>query len=455
MRSLFFKIFIIFWIAQSLIFVISTALIVRHGVPRPEFILNALFEDVRYEATQAISAFESGGCGGLDAVSRDRGNLYLLEDENGRALCSSNSALSLASMGSVTEATGARVGDRYLWRTPVSAASGKRYLFLVSVPLLPKPSSWFQDVFHFAFPQLPVAVAVGGVTTFVLVLLFTRPVIRLREAAGELAQGNLSARVQDTGSQWGAFQGDEFHALVHDFNHMAERLQSLVDAQRLLLRDVSHELRSPLARLSVALELSRDDADPGMTAHLDRIGREAERLNQLIGQLLTLSSMEAAEGLRTVEPVALQSVLEEMLPDAKYEAKQRNASVVLNAECDCIIAGQRELIYRAIENVVRNAIRYTEEGSNIEIRLYCSEMSSAASAIVDVSDRGPGIPENELDSIFRPFYRIDRARSTSTGGVGVGLAIADRAVKLHGGQIRAFNREGGGATVQLRFRIAS
>ena len=140
----------------------------------------------------------------------------------------------------------------------------------------------------------------GGLTTFVLVLLFTRPVIRLRRAARELAKGKLNARVAWPKSQARIFAGDEIDALIHDFNHMAERLESLVDAQKLLLRDVSHELRSPLARLSVALELAREDADPIKAAHLDRIERETERLNLLIGQLLTLSSMEALEKVGTL-----------------------------------------------------------------------------------------------------------------------------------------------------------
>src|SRR6185437_4525578 len=125
------------------------------------------------------------------------------------------------------------------------------------------------------------------------------------------------------------FARDELHALVHDFNHMAERLESLVDAQKLLLRDVSHELRSPLARLSLALELAREDADPTMSTHLNRIERETERLNQLIGQLLTLSSMEAAETLDKSERVSLHELLEQILPDAEYEANQRGVGVVL------------------------------------------------------------------------------------------------------------------------------
>jgi two-component system sensor histidine kinase CpxA len=186
-----------------------------------------------------------------------------------------------------------------------------------------------------------------------------------------------------------------------------------------------------------------------MGTHLDRIQRETERLNQLIGQLLTLSSMEAIEGAERFAPVSLKNLLEEMLPDAEYEAQQRDCSVELDATCDCIIEGRRELLYRAIENVVRNAIRYTEAGSAVQVRLYHSGEPAAEAAVIEVSDRGPGIPESERESVFRPFYRVDQARSAQTGGFGVGLAIAERAVKLHQGQLRVFSRDGGGTTIQM------
>jgi two-component system sensor histidine kinase CpxA len=284
------------------------------------------------------------------------------------------------------------------------------------------------------------------------VLVFTRPVVRLRKAALQLAQGNLSTRVREAAPRSRFFKGDEFDALVHSFNHMAERLESLVNAQKLLLRDVSHELRSPLARLSVALELSREDADPTMSTHLDRIERETGRLNQLIGQLLGLSSMEAAERLGKFERVSLKQLLEEITPDATYEAQQRDASVVFQAECDCVIDGKRELLYRAIENVLRNAVRYTETGTLVELRLRKDDKQQMA--VIEVNDRGPGIPESELESVFRPFYRVDVARSAQTGGFGVGLAIAERAVKLHNGNIGASNRAGGGTSIQICLPIA-
>jgi two-component system, OmpR family, sensor histidine kinase CpxA len=451
MRSLFFKVFIIFWIAQSLIFVISTALILNRRIPRPVF-LSPIFEDLRNDSVSAVSAFESQGCAGLTEYANTRRYSVALKDDAGRTLCTSGDVPAVdLRPANADQLTGIEVGNYCIWSTAVTR-SGKSYIYLISLPRDRghQHHTWYGDLLHFAFPQLPVAIAIGGLTTFVLVLVFTRPVIRLRRAARELAHGKLSARVKEAPpSRPGLFRGDEFHALVHDFNHMAERLESLVNAQRLLLRDVSHELRSPLARLSVALELSREDADSTMTTHLDRIQRETERLNQLIGQLLTLSSMEAIEGAERFESVSLKRLLEEMLSDAEYEAQQREATVNLDAECDCVVEGRRELLYRAIENVVRNAIRYTEPGSAVEVRLYHAGEHTQETAVVEISDRGPGIPESERESIFRPFYRVDQARSAHTGGFGVGLAIAERAVKLHRGQLRVQSREGGGTTLQM------
>jgi two-component system sensor histidine kinase CpxA len=447
MRSLFFKIFIIFWIAQSLIFVISTAFILAHRFPRPNFMLDPAFNNLNANAVEGANKFDAGGCSVFSAYAKQRNENLILADSSGKLLCG-QAPVDIAGLAKSSDVIQARrAGNVTLWSAPVVSAGGKSYLFIAIVPIHREQHAWYEDLYHFASPQLPVAIAIGGLTTFVLVLIFTRPVARLREGARQLAQGNLSTRIKDAGQRNGIFKGDEFDALVHDFNHMAERLESLVNAQKLLLRDVSHELRSPLARLSVALELSREDADPTMSTHLDRIERETQRLNLLIGQLLTLSSMEAAESLGKFESVSLKQLLEEMTPDAVYEAQQRDATVVLHADCECIVKGRRELLYRAIENVVRNAVRYTESGTQVEICL--RQDQPARMAVVEVSDRGPGIPEAEVNSIFRPFYRVDTARSAHTGGFGVGLAIADRAVKLHNGRISAFNRSGGGEIVQI------
>lgn len=449
MRGLFFKIFVILWIAQSLIFVISTALILRHRYPNPSIQRLSLSNFLRKEAQESAAIFEHGGCTELAAYSAAGGQTLMLSDADGKPLC--GSPIKGTDEPLFDRINGRQAGDRYIWSLQASGPSGKAYGFQVSLPYVPEEHTWYQDLWHFAFPQAPVAIAVGGAATFVLVLLFTRPLVRLRSAARELARGNLHTRVPESTPRVRLGQDDEFHALVHDFNHMAERLESMVHAQQLLLRDVSHELRSPLARLSVALELAREDAAPEMTGNLERIERETIRLNQLISQLLTLSSMEAIDRASNFVPVSLDQLLRELIPDAQFEAQQRQCSVALHAAAPCTIQGNRELLYRAVENVVRNAIRYTDAGTEVEIAL----STSARAAIIEISDHGPGIPENEIQSIFRPFYRVDPARSPGTGGFGVGLAIAERAVRLHHGELQAYNRSGGGTTIRMRFPLSA
>ena len=459
MRGLFFKIFAIFWIAQSLIFVITTALILRHRRPSPQILFDTLNTALRNEAQESAAAYTTGGCAALAAYAAAHRQTLSLADSQGRTLCGPQFPPQWVASEDPSypgQVTGAQFGQQYAWRLSFTANNHARYVLLVSRPYQPDHRPWYQDLAHFAFPQLFVAIVVGGVMTWALVLLLTRPLVRLRHAARELSHGNLKTRVAASGRQSRLLQEDEFKALVHDFNHMAERLESMVDAQQLLLRDVSHELRSPLARLSVALELAREDAAPEMAAHLDRIERETHKLNQLIGQLLTLASMEAIERTGNFEPVSLKQLIEEMIPDAEYEARQRQCTVAFSAEEDCIVAGNRQLLYRAIENVVRNAVRYTESGSAVDVRLSCSAgQDGIRSAVLEIADRGPGIPEAELSEIFRPFYRVDPARSTETGGFGVGLAIAERAVKLHHGELHAANRPGGGAAIRMLLPLLS
>ena len=438
MRGLFFKIFILFWIAQSLIFVISTALIVRRHFESPDALFDTLDSSLFSDARLAAAAYEAGGCPAVLAYGARIKQKIALQDSAGQDLCNpAGIRPSLGSADARARIAGGQSGLQYVWRVPVTSPEGKPYVFLLSRPHTPRTPSLFQDLLRFAFPQLPVAIVVGGLTTFVLVLIFTRPVLRLRRAARALARGKLNARVAAPSSQFRLFSGDEFVALMHDFNHMAERLESLVDAQKLLLRDVSHELRSPLSRLSVALELAHEDAGPAMTAHLERIRREAERLNQLIGQLLSLSSMEALEKIENFEPLSLNGLIERLIPDAEFEAKQRECLVVFHADREFWVEGNEDLLYRAVENVVRNAIRYTATGSDVEIGLAPASGKDPRRVRLDIGDRGPGIPSDQMDAIFRPFYRVDSARSPGTGGFGVGLAIADRAVRLHKGELTA------------------
>jgi two-component system sensor histidine kinase CpxA len=227
-----------------------------------------------------------------------------------------------------------------------------------------------------------------------------------------------------------------------------------VNAQSRLLTDISHELRSPLARLNVALELARQRSGVEARSALDRIDREANRLNELIQKLLTIARLEAGgESIEKV-PVHLELIVHEIARDAAFEAQSRHCEVEATVIDDCVVMGSPSLLHSAIENVVRNAIRYTQEGTSVEIGLERSDVDKGE-AVVRVTDSGPGVPEDALDKLFRPFYRIDDARGRETGGVGLGLSITDRAVRLHGGTIRVSNRPQGGLMVEIRLPLSS
>jgi two-component system sensor histidine kinase CpxA len=273
----------------------------------------------------------------------------------------------------------------------------------------------------------------------------TKPILRLRGVAQQLARGNLQARV---GADFLRRQ-DELADLGRDFDLMAEQLESLFTAQRRLLGDVSHELRSPLARLSVALELARRQCGDAALPSLDRIERETERLNELIGQLLALSRLESGPQPTAGERVDLAALVREIAADAAFEARARQRSVAIMELAECATTGSAELLRRAIENVVRNALCYTREGTAVELTL----RREADTARLSVRDHGEGVPEAALAQLFQPFYRVAEARDRQTGGIGLGLAIAERAVRLHGGQVTAANAVDGGLFVELRLPV--
>ena len=450
MRGLFLKIFAILWLAQSFIFIISTAFIVRQRFPSPNTLADALDSNLQHDGELAMRDFDSGGCSAFAVHTRHEPSGAMLLQPNGNVVCRTADSLTLPGLVPKfpNRVEGRQVGAGYVWLVPLRSTSGEPFEYV-----------WFQpparriehhpSLLRYAFPQLPVAIGIGGLTTLILVLLFSQPLVRLRKAARALAQGDLTARVKLPKPKSTRPHSDEFQGLAHDFNHMADRLEVLVGAQRLLLRDVSHELRSPLSRVSVALELAREDATPVLLPHLNRIERETERLNYLIGELLTLSSMATNDRTPAFTEVSLNRLCEELLPDAEYEAQRRPCSVVLKQDSVCMIQGDWQLLHRAVENVVRNAIRFTKPGTEVLLRLCQTDQR----AMLEVCDHGPGIAAEEIEKIFRPFYRIDSARSPGTGGFGVGLAIAERAVKLHGGTIQASSLSGGGTCVRLCFPL--
>jgi signal transduction histidine kinase len=326
---------------------------------------------------------------------------------------------------------------------PVRTDAGNQYVMVAELPA-PPPSWFFHPIFH-----LLAAFALGALVCYGLARYLTSPVTKLRAATRELAAGNLSVRVVP---RLGG-RRDELASLAADFDEMAEKIQLLIEGQRRLLGDISHELRSPLARLNVALELARQRSGPDAQTALERIQLEAETLNEMIGQLLALTRIETGAGEIPKTKVDLQSLVAEVVNDANFEARARERAVKLDSSEPAVIEGISGLLRGAIENVVRNAVAYTAKGTTVEINLTRDDSrsgSSDKSARIVVRDHGPGVPEESLTKIFRPFYRVDEARDRAAGGVGLGLAIAERAAKLHGGTIAAANAEGGGLVVTIR-----
>ena len=301
-------------------------------------------------------------------------------------------------------------------------------------------------------PGLIIGVITSGLVCYLLAWYLTMPIVRLRAAARQLAAGDLTAR---SGSRAGQ-RGDEVAGLVRDFDAMAERLEILVKAQSRLLNDISHELRSPLARLNVALGLARQRAGVESTDMLDRIELEASRLNELIGRILTLARLEDGEQVVPQTPVPLGELVANVAEDAEFEAQERHCHVLTSIpEGDWGVRGNDSLLHSAVENVVRNAIRYTAEGTSVQIALTNEERHGGREAVLRVSDSGPGVPADALEKMFEPFYRLDDARGRLTGGVGLGLAITERAVRFHGGKVAAFNRAEGGLRVEIRLPLIS
>jgi len=296
---------------------------------------------------------------------------------------------------------------------------------------------------------LAVAIIAAGLTWYGFFRYVSVPLRRLRKVTQQLAGGDLSARVGEGLVR----RRNEVVELGRDVDRMAERIESLVGAQQRLIRDVSHELRSPLARLNVALELARQSAGPVHASPFDRIERESERLNELIGQLLMLTKLESESGMTERTDFDITALIAEIAQDVDFEARSSDCQVTATLGESFQLKGNRELLRQALENLIRNAVRYTAPGTAVDISLCSKESGNRSWAHIEVRDQGPGVPEAELQNIFRPFYRVNDARDRQSGGAGVGLAISDRAVRLHGGNLRAINAPGGGLIMEMELPL--
>jgi len=457
MRSLFLRIFLWFWLAMTLVVVVLVITSPFFTRSRPG--LEVWHQDAEDRAGLIVERYAThiseAGANDLPARrgqghrrggrSPAQAKVFIIDDEGGE-LYGAKVPAEVLDISYRALATGEEVSERagtlYLVARPVKDPDGRRLAVVAaqhSPPRLihllePKALAW----------RLGVLLLVVGCLSFWLARYLSSPVAPLRRATRRLSGGDLSARVE--GSV--AHRRDEIGELARDFDAMAERIEALVGSQQRLLRDVSHELRSPLARLVVALELARDRAGEAATKPLDRIEREAARLDELIGQLLLLERLEAGGAAEDAIELDLGELLAEIVADAGYEAAA-DREVHLTSSGSAVVNGRPRLLRSAFDNVVRNAVHHTPGGSSVEV-----EYREAGGALeITVRDHGPGVGADDLDRIFEPFFRVDEARDRSSGGVGLGLAIAARAVRAHEGAINAANHPDGGLVITVRLPV--
>lgn len=452
MRSLFLRVFLGFWATVALMLLVlaltdqwmqrSTG---GQFIPAP---LAALLETIVREARAAHAA---SGPPGLDACLRENSRRYGLTlsavDAEGRQFGDAGAAESMEAAHRAL-ATGRpevrRFGASICFGMPLSDVRGAS-LALAARMRLPSAEMWSAQP-HIRLAAVAAVILLAGAVCLGLSRFLTAPVRRLQAAAGHLAMGDLSARV----ARGGRMRRDELGDLERDFDRMAERIERLVAAHRRLLWDVSHELRSPLARMAVAMELLRKDAGPPRPELIERINRDISALDHLIERALELARREAGAARPDEDAdCAIAPLIRDICSDAAFEAESRRIRLNCHIESEPICRGSVELLRSAIENVVRNAVKFTADGSDIDVTV--RRDADSGDAIVQVHDRGPGIPDSLLAEVRQPFHRADRSEQQL--GTGLGLAIAERAIEAHGGTLTIANRVDGGLCVVIRIPL--
>jgi signal transduction histidine kinase len=424
MRTLFAKILLWFW-CTLVITVVGSAFISALSVNRSSSDRQSPASRlVRFQLEEAQAAYETGGRPGLgaflDNIQKIYGARAILTDENGRDLLSNDDRSDLIRRARrraplpfipMSDDLVARVAD-----------DGKYWFFLI-VPS-ERPGAWFITPDHLFIMGAAVLLC------YWFAMHLTSPVRALQKAVERFGRGDLTSRV-------GSTRRDELGQLARTFDRMAERIETLLAAERRLLLDISHELRSPLARLGVAVELARSGED--LDAALNRIQKESDRLNSLVGQLLQVTRAEGDPNSLRRTPIRLDELVQQLVDESTIEAEARGCSLHYDKREPATVEGDPELLRRAVENVIRNAIRYSPRDTSVDVSLARND----GKVLVDVRDRGPGVPEKSIPRLFDPFYRVEDDRNRTTGGIGLGLSIARRAIELHKGSIRARNVDPG------------
>ena len=429
MRTLFAKILLWFWFTLAITVVGSafiSALIVNRNAPTEQSPAARL---VALQLEEARNAYESGGRPGLEAFLDNLEKIYgargILTDDDGRDLLTNEDRGDLVRRAR-------RRASLPIMRTTENMLARRtddgRYWFFFIAPR-ERPMSWFLTPDHLFIMGAAVLLC------YWLAFHLTSPVRALQKAVERFGKGDLRARV-------GSTRRDKLGQLARTFDRMAERTETLLAAERRLLLDISHELRSPLARLGVAVESARSGGE--LESNLNRIQKESDRLNSLVGQLLQVTRAEGDPSSLRKNPVRLDVLVQQLVEESKIEAEARGCSLTFEKREPVTVEGDPELLRRAVENVIRNAIRHSPREAPVEVTV----ARHNGRAMVDIRDYGPGAPEEALTRIFDPFYRVENDRGRTSGGIGLGLSIARRAIELHKGSIRAKNA-GPGLEVEL------
>ena len=438
MRSLFWRVFA--WYLGTTVIVLGLGFGVTM-ITDPDFrarrVVSVSQDAIQNQARSAAEAWDKGGVEALRAEFAKGVRARFLFDSSGRELSGKRAPARLEDLVKRTllsHGIELEIVSQTTYAALKVTESGKSYVF---VRILATENS-----FHLIPHPLPLWVRLifGLFTASLICVLFahyvTSPLRTLRRATREFAGGNLEVRI---GKARPFNRKDEFADLAHDFDNMAGRIQDLVITQQRLMGDISHELRSPLARLQLALEIARRKAGPDAEKPLNRIEQEAEKLNTLIGQILRSARTEQlSPGSKRL--FDLSNLVREVAGDADFEASGKDRRVLVQSNELSLVHGDRELLRSAIENVVRNAIRYTPGNTDVRIDL---KRTAESQATVSVRDCGPGVPAESLPHLFEPFYRVNDARDRDSGGAGLGLAITRHVITAHGGAVRATNCEGG------------
>jgi len=424
MRTLFAKILLWFWSTLA-IFVVGSAFISALSVNQ-----NASDQQapgarlVKFQLEEARVTYETGGRPALQLFLDNLQQIYdakgVLTDDKGRDLLTGADRSDLARRARLRPAFSfILMGDGMVARP----ADDGRYWFFFIVPRA-RPGTWF------LMPEHVFMMAAAVLLCYWLAFHLTSPVRALQKSVEQFGRGDLSARA-------GSNRRDELGQLARTFDRMADRITTLLAAERRLLLDISHELRSPLARLGVAVELARSGED--LNAALNRIQKESDRLNALVGQLLQVTRAEGDPNSLKHTPVRLDELVQQLVDESTIEASAHGCELKYEKHEPVTVLGDPEMLRRAVENVIRNAIRYSPRQTAVEVSIGRNN----GKAVVDVRDRGPGVPDDSLPRLIDAFYRVESDRDRSSGGIGLGLSIARRAIELHKGSIRARNARPG------------